>query len=81
MVWPMMIVTVANFEGFTGQQFEKLCKNVEFGHFCSFLSEICLVKLLKFVTVTVWESVFNGQLDFISYFLSLLTQTLKFVVG
>ena len=32
MVWPMMTVTVTNFEGFTRQQ---CCKNVEFGSFSS----------------------------------------------
>ena len=37
MVWPMMTVTVTNFEGFTRQQFRKICKNV---HFRSFSSEI-----------------------------------------
>ena len=43
-VWPMMIVTVTNFEGFTRQQF---CEYVDFGHIFANISELLPSEALK----------------------------------
>ena len=60
MVWPMMTVTVTNFEGFTiGSNFEMFAKMWNLGHFrlkftfLQIFQNCCLVKPSKFVTVTV----------------------------
>ena len=54
MLWPMMTVTMTNFEGFTRQWF--MWNLGIFTHFClkfTFFANCCLVKPSKFVTVTV----------------------------
>ena len=53
-VWPMMIVTVTNFEGFNRQQF--IGENVDFGRKLASSAKIHifgLVKPSKFVGITI----------------------------
>ena len=54
MVWPMMTVTVTNFEGTDFEKFAKMWNSgifVRNSHY--FFQNWCLVKPSKFVTVTV----------------------------